>query len=155
MNRCLSYEKESSFYSCKCIFLWESSLKFVKNKNTIILTMYLRKEPNFNSERAFASPFLNMENVWELSCVFHKKAMHNRSNVCKKDSYNIFKAQMHNIKKKSLTPSSWHWLKHWRSWKAIHRFSIPFKKGRVLILSYRLSFTYWRTKIPALSVSWK
>jgi hypothetical protein len=52
------------------------------------------------------------------------------------------------------TLSLWHWLSAHRSWHAIHFFSIVLRNGRVLILSYKLSFTYCRNKRAALSNCW-
>ena len=53
----------------------------------------------------------------------------------------------------TLTWSLWHWLSAHRSWKAIHFFSTTLRNGRVLIRSYKLSFTYWRNSRAALSDS--
>ena len=54
-----------------------------------------------------------------------------------------------------LTLSLWHWFRAQSSWKVIHFFSMWLRKGRVLILSYKLSFTYCLNNNPALSVIWK
>ena len=48
----------------------------------------------------------------------------------------------HQLHKAQRTLSLWHWLRAQSSWKAIQRFSMEFRKGRVLMRSYRLYLTY-------------
>ena len=55
----------------------------------------------------------------------------------------------------SLTLSLWHWLRAHRSWHAIHFFSIMFRNGRLLIRSYRQSFTYCLYNNAARSDAYK
>lgn len=43
-----------------------------------------------------------------------------------------------------LTLTLWHWLRAHRSWNAIQCFSMVLRKGRVLMRSYKLYFTYCR-----------
>lgn len=49
----------------------------------------------------------------------------------------------------------WACFRAYKSWKAIHFFSIDVRKGLVESLSYKLLFTYCLIINPAFSVTWK
>jgi hypothetical protein len=69
-----------------------------------------------------------------------------------------YKSKDHNNPRhdlKTLTLTLWHWLRAHSSWKAIHRFSIEVRKGRVLSRSYRLYLMYCLKRRAERSNCWK
>jgi len=56
-------------------------------------------------------------------------------------------------KNMSLTPTLWHWWRAYKTWNAIHLFSMSVRNGRVLMRSYKLYLTYSRIINPAFSVN--